>query len=35
VDECWRGPRSAAVNDIVATSVIDEAWPDFTVKPTA
>ena len=35
LDECWRGPRSAAVKDIVATSVIDEAWSDFAVRPTA
>ena len=35
LDDCWRGPRSAAVRDVVATSVPDEGWPDFSVRPTA
>jgi len=35
LDECWRGPRSAAVRDVVATSVPDEGWHDFSVRPTA
>ncbi|WP_119391883.1 acylphosphatase [Taklimakanibacter lacteus] len=35
LDDCWRGPRSAAVVDVVATSIADEAWPDFSVRPTA
>jgi acylphosphatase len=35
LDDCWRGPRSAAVRDVVATSVPDEGWQDFSVRPTA
>ena len=35
LDECWRGPRGAAVRDVVATSVPDEGWHDFSVRPTA
>ena len=35
LDDCWRGPRSAVVKDVVATSVPDESWPDFSVRPTA
>ena len=34
LDECWRGPRSAAVTNVVATAVADEGWRDFAVRPT-
>ncbi len=34
LDDCWRGPRSAAVNNVVATAIADEQWPDFSVRPT-
>jgi len=33
--DCWRGPRSAVVSEVVATAVPDERWPDFSVRPTA
>ena len=33
--DCWRGPRSAVVSEVVATAVPDEGWPDFSVRPTA
>jgi acylphosphatase len=32
--ECWRGPRSAVVSEVIATAVPDESWPDFSVRPT-
>jgi acylphosphatase len=33
--ECWQGPRSAVVSEVVATAVPDELWSDFSVRPTA
>lgn len=35
LDECWRGPRGAKVDNVVATAIADEDWKDFSVKPTA
>jgi acylphosphatase len=35
LDECWRGPRGAKVDNVVATAIADEDWPDFSVLPTA
>ncbi|MFZ5674892.1 MAG: acylphosphatase [Pseudomonadota bacterium] len=35
LEDCWRGPRSAVVTEVVATAVVDENWPDFSVRPTA
>jgi acylphosphatase len=32
LEDCWRGPRSAAVSEVVATAVPDENWPDFSVR---
>lgn len=34
LDECWRGPRGAKVDNVVATAIADEDWKDFSVKPT-
>jgi acylphosphatase len=34
LDECWRGPRGAKVDNVVATAIADEDWPDFSVLPT-
>ena len=34
LDECWRGPRSATVTNVVATAIADEGWRDFSVRPT-
>jgi acylphosphatase len=33
--ECWRGPRGAVVDNVVATVIADEGWPDFAVRPTS
>lgn len=35
LDECWRGPRGAVVDNVVATAIADEGWTEFTVRPTA
>jgi acylphosphatase len=35
LDECWRGPRSAAVAGVVATAIADEGWRGFSVLPTS
>jgi acylphosphatase len=35
LDECWRGPRSAKVDNVVATVIADEGWAEFSVLPTA
>ena len=35
LDECWRGPRGAKVENVVATAISDEGWKDFSVRPTA
>lgn len=35
LEDCWQGPRSAVVSEVVATAVPDESWPDFSVRPTA
>jgi acylphosphatase len=34
LDECWRGPRGAKVDNVVATVVPDGGWADFSVLPT-
>ena len=34
LDECWRGPRGAKVDNVVATVVADEGWTKFSVLPT-
>ena len=34
LDECWRGPRGAKVENVVATVIADEGWPEFSVLPT-
>jgi acylphosphatase len=34
LDECWRGPRGAKVDNVVATSIADEGSNDFSVRPT-
>ena len=34
LDECWRGPRGAKVDNVVATAIPDEAWNDFSVRAT-
>jgi acylphosphatase len=35
LDECWRGPRGAKVENVVATVIADQDWRDFTVLPTS
>lgn len=35
LDECWRGPRGAVVDGVVATAVADQGWRDFAVRSTA
>jgi acylphosphatase len=35
LDECWRGPRGAKVDNVVATVIADEGWTDFSALPTA
>jgi acylphosphatase len=35
LDECWRGPRGAKVDNVVATAIADEGWKNFSVRPTA
>lgn len=35
VARCRRGPRLARVEAIESRDVADEAWPDFTIRPTA
>jgi acylphosphatase len=35
LDDCWRGPRGARVDNVVATAIPDGEWVDFSVKPTA
>jgi len=34
LDECWRGPRGAKVDNVVATAIADEGWTDFSILPT-
>ncbi len=34
LDECWRGPRGAAVSGVVATAIADEGWSDFVIRAT-
>jgi acylphosphatase len=34
LDECWRGPGGAKVENVVATVVIDQGWSNFIVLPT-
>lgn len=34
LDECWRGPRGAKVDNVVATVVADEGWTKFSILPT-
>jgi acylphosphatase len=34
LDECWRGPRGAVVDNVVATAITDEGWSGFSVLPT-
>jgi acylphosphatase len=34
LDGCWRGPRGAKVDNVVATVVPDEGWTIFSVLPT-
>jgi acylphosphatase len=34
LDACWRGPRGAKVDNVVATVVADEGWTVFSVLPT-
>jgi acylphosphatase len=34
LDECWRGPRGAKVDNVVATVVADQGWTDFSVRAT-
>jgi acylphosphatase len=35
LDGCWRGPRGAKVDNVVATVIADEGWTEFSVLPTA
>ena len=35
LDECWRGPRGAKVDNVVATAIADEGWSEFAVRSTA
>lgn len=35
LDACWRGPRGAKVENVVATVIPDEGWSEFSVRPTA
>lgn len=34
LDDCWRGPRGARVENVVATAIADEGWTAFSVLPT-
>jgi acylphosphatase len=34
LDECWRGPRGAKVDNVIATVIADEGWTEFSVLPT-
>ena len=35
LEGCWRGPRGAEVDNVVATVIGDEGWAAFSVLPTA
>ena len=32
---CGKGPRSSEVAAVEASPVVNEGWPDFSVRPTA
>lgn len=34
IELCRKGPRFSAVDDIETSTVANEDWPDFSVRPT-